>query len=133
MKLSNRRQQNEKSVSLKHRLKKEIEDGITNDIFPTIFQTQAQLIKKWIKSEIHHFLGKQFVIGVYGAAAKGMVLLHYMLPAESLKQSKYISFVLDDAPLKQKTFCPGTVIPIISTEQLPAMDTSENLAIVVLA
>ena len=83
----------------------------------------------------------------YGAAAKGMVLLHFL---RQLRRSYDFDFVADDAPLKQGTFCPGTSIPVhttassfpqcifvTSTQVLPAKNIStvhpsQPLAIVVM-
>ena len=43
-----------------------------------------------------------YMVGAYGAAAKGMTLLHFILGANgTASQSSFLDFVLDDAPLKQ--------------------------------
>ncbi len=63
------------------------------------------------------------IIG-YGAAAKGMTLLNYMeLP---------IDFIIDDNPLKQGLYCPGTNIPIMAISEI-AQYTSSKLVIIPLA
>lgn len=49
------------------------------------------------------------VVG-YGAAAKGMTLLNY----SKLK----LDFIVDDNPLKQGTFTPGSDIPIVASTEL---------------
>jgi hypothetical protein len=49
------------------------------------------------------------VVG-YGAAAKGMTLLNYA----NLK----LDFIVDDNPLKQGRFTPGSSIPIVSIEEI---------------
>lgn len=46
----------------------------------------------------------------YGAAAKGMTLLNYT----GLK----LDFIIDDNPLKQGTFTPGSSIPIVGSAEL---------------
>ena len=56
------------------------------------------------------------VIG-YGAAAKGMTLLN----ASGIK----LDAVVDDNPLKQGLYCPGTTIPVVSStyiDKIPAHD-----------
>ena len=43
-----------------------------------------------------------YMVDAYGAAAKGMTLLHFTLGANgTASQSSFLDFVLDDAPLKQ--------------------------------
>jgi len=64
----------------------------------------------------------------YGAAAKGMVLLHYLLSAGPKFTFEY---VVDDAPLKQNTFCPGTRIPVNPTGELTQHPCGKPLVIVV--
>jgi SAM-dependent methyltransferase len=55
------------------------------------------------------------VVG-YGAAAKGMTLLNY---------SKInLDFIVDDNPLKQGRFTPGTSIPIVSADHIDKLGTT---------
>jgi SAM-dependent methyltransferase len=49
------------------------------------------------------------VVG-YGAAAKGMTLLNYA--------NIQLDFIVDDNPLKQGRFTPGSSIPIVSIEEI---------------
>ena len=51
----------------------------------------------------------RLVVG-YGAPAKGMTLLNYA--------QIDLDFIIDDAPLKQGRFTPGTGIPIVSIDHL---------------
>lgn len=51
----------------------------------------------------------------YGAAAKGMTLLN----AGKIN----FSYIVDDNPLKQDLFCPGTNIPVISSNSIIDEDT----------
>ena len=56
----------------------------------------------------------------YGAAAKGMTLLNFArLTASDL------SYIVDDAPLKQGLYCPGSNVPIVSSAHLKADPTSK--------
>lgn len=50
-----------------------------------------------------------FAVG-YGAPAKGMTLLNY--------SGLQLDFIVDDNPLKQGRFTPGSSIPIVSSEEL---------------
>lgn len=55
----------------------------------------------------------------YGAAAKGMTLIN----AGNL----YFDFVIDDNPMKQGKYCPGSHIPVVSIDEL---DKYENESII---
>jgi SAM-dependent methyltransferase len=51
-----------------------------------------------------------YTIVGYGAAAKGMTLIN----AGNL----YFDFVIDDNPMKQGKYCPGSHIPVVSIDEL---------------
>lgn len=53
------------------------------------------------------------VVG-YGAAAKGMTLLNYA--------NLQLDFIVDDNPLKQGRFTPGSSIPIVSADELDKLN-----------
>ncbi len=55
---------------------------------------------------------KKFLIG-YGAAAKTTTLLNYFGIT-----NKHFNFIVDDNPLKQNKFTPGTKIPIKSSDNI---------------
>jgi SAM-dependent methyltransferase len=55
------------------------------------------------------------VVG-YGAAAKGMTLLNY----SKIK----LDFIVDDNPLKQGRFTPGSSIPIVSIDKIDDLTTT---------
>ena len=55
------------------------------------------------------------VVG-YGAAAKGMTLLNY----SKIK----LDFIVDDNPLKQGRFTPGSSIPIVSSDKIDDLGTT---------
>jgi hypothetical protein len=66
-------------------------------------------------------MGKK-VIG-YGAAAKGMTVLN----AGKIK----LDYIIDDNPMKQNLYCPGSNTPIYSSEKL--LEEEDNLIIIPLA
>lgn len=70
------------------------------------------------------YRGLGYVIVGYGAAAKGMTLLNF--------GNLYLDFIIDDNPLKQGKFTPGTHIPIESIDMLDNCDDL-NVAFVPLA
>jgi nucleoside-diphosphate-sugar epimerase/SAM-dependent methyltransferase len=116
---------------IQKRLDDEVDAGITNDFFYIKYAERAKFTRNWIHEKLEYFSKKGYVIGAYGAAAKGMVLLHFLLdlPEKTWK----ISFVVDDAPMKQNTYCPGTNIPVLSTKLLGSLNMKQPLVIVVLA
>jgi len=69
------------------------------------------------KSELRNLLSKlkkenKKIIG-YGATAKGNTLLNYFQI-----DNKILDFIVDDSPLKQGLYTPGTHIPIFSVNRL---------------
>ena len=67
-----------------------------------------------------------------------MTLLHYILEDDNFQENvtlrdRWIDFVLDDAPLKQNTYCPGTTTPVYSSNYLASNQLNEKLAIIIFA
>ena len=125
------------SETMHNRIMKEVDDGITTDFFYEKYAARAQVTRDWIIDQIYEFKRKEYTVGAYGAAAKGMTLLHYILSDSKLRKtfpsgSQWIEFVLDDAPLKQNTFCPGTNIPVYSTDFL-RYNSNRKLALIIFA
>lgn len=121
------------SQTLSDRLSIEEKDGINSDFFATKFSAHANSIRDWLKKELLSFKEGGYVMGGYGAAAKGMVLLHFILNNED-DGSSYLDYVLDDAELKQNTYCPGTVIPVKPTSDILTLsDPGKPLAVLVFA
>jgi len=112
-------------------LQKERDLGLTDDWFYVKYQAQAHSMRQWIVRQLTHLYAQGHVIIGYGAAAKGMVLLHSLL--EISNQTWRFSYIIDDAPLKQNTYCPGTSIPVRPTSELSKHDLTQPLTIVVFA
>ena len=96
---------------------------------------RAAAIRSYVRREVEAWSSKGYAVAAYGAVAKGMTLLHFMLAGEAapLDDMSFLDFVLDDAPLKQGTFCPGTKIPVFSTQGIYDLPRNLPLAVVVLA
>lgn len=114
-------------------IKNEKRIGITTDSFYKNFSIHSHELKSWILDNIKHLQSKSYVIGGYGAAAKGMTLLHFLLHNKNMSDVKLLEFVLDDAPLKQNTYCPGTSIPVYPTQFITQIDSHKPLALIILA
>lgn len=73
-----------------------------------IVEELVELVSRMMSNEVGWY-----GIG-YGAPAKGMTLLNY----SGLK----LDFIVDDSPLKQGRFTPGSSIPIYSSEKLKELN-----------
>ena len=112
-------------------LQKERNLGLTDPWFYTKYQARAYSMRQWIASYLTELHAHGHIIAGYGAAAKGTVLLHSLL--EIPNQTWSFSFIVDDAPLKQNTYCPGTSIPVRPSSALIEYDFNKPLTMVVFA
>jgi nucleoside-diphosphate-sugar epimerase len=119
------------ATSLSLAIEKERALGATEPWFYVKYQAQAQAMRRWIVRQLDTLQKQGHTIIAYGAAAKGIVLLHYLL--ETSNRSWNISYVIDDAPLKQNTFCSGTSIPVLPTSVLKKHNITQPLTILVFA
>lgn len=78
-----------------------------------------------LKDQIAEFRGFGYRVVGYGAAAKGMTLLN----ASGIE----LDAVVDDNPLKQGLYCPGTSIPVVSSEYIKDLPTDDLVVFVPLA
>ena len=117
--------------SLLSALQKEIRLGMTDPWFYIKYEAQALAIRQWITHQLAYLKAQHHTIIAFGAAAKGMTLLHFLL--EIPNRSWNISFIVDDSPLKHNTYCPGTTIPVRSTSELRKHNSTNPLTIMVFA
>ena len=104
--------------------------GLTSDWFYLKYEAQAVDMRDWLVRHMVHLQAAGHTLVGYAAAAKGMVLLHYML---EVRAQWRLDYVVDDAELKQHTFCPGTDIPVRPTAALADHDVSKPLTVLVFA
>lgn len=83
---------------------------LNQDWFYLLYRGRAKRLAEWMRVQTERFSTAGIPVVGYGAAAKGVVLIHYA--HLSLKS------IVDDSPLKQQTYCPNTPIPIIRTRDL---------------
>ena len=126
------------SETMQRRIVREKREGITTDFFYEKYAASAQVTRSWIISQVSNLREKGYSVGAYGAAAKGMTSLHYILEDDNFQENvtlrdRWIDFVLDDAPLKQNTYCPGTTTPVYSSNYLASNQLNEKLAIIIFA
>lgn len=119
------------SPTLQKRLDYEVSIGMTKDFFYFRYREKAFKVRIWITKHLRDLYRSGYILGAYGAAAKGMVLLHFIL--ESSNSDFELSFVVDDAPLKQNRFCPGTKIPVWQTSKLSGLKRGSKVTLFILA
>jgi len=78
-----------------------------------------------IREEIQKFQSWGYHTIGYGAAAKGMTLLN--------TSQIILDAVIDDNPLKQGTWCPGTNIPVVGIDYLNRIPSTEHILFIPLA
>lgn len=78
-----------------------------------------------LQEEISEFHGLGYRVVGYGAAAKGMTLLN----ASGIK----LDAVVDDNPLKQGLYCPGTTIPVVSSDYIAEIPADQITVFIPLA
>jgi hypothetical protein len=78
-----------------------------------------------LKVFVELYRNKGYVIGGYGAAAKGNTLLNF----SKIK----LDFIVDDNPLKQGTYSPGMHIPVVGIDHLNSYSPTDKILFVPLA
>eukprot|EP00877_Chromochloris_zofingiensis_P006407 jgi/Chrzof1/2019/UNPLg00674.t1 len=120
-----------KSPKFVSALRKEEDMGIKDSWFYIKYEKRAQDMRLWMFKRLTDLHNRGHQIVAYGAAAKGMVLMHFL--REVPGRNWEFDYVVDDAPLKQGTYCPGTTIPVRPTSALAEHNGSRPLTIVVFA
>jgi len=122
------------SFTMSQRLSYENDKGVIGDFYFAKFRYRAKNVQQWIHAKLNAFGEDGHEVIGYGAAAKGIVLLHSLL---ALPDAKYeFAAVIDDEPFKQNRFCPGTSIPVKPSSALSSnstADASRPLVIVIFA
>ena len=108
------------SVALKQELVSEKARGITDDWFYMRYRARAENSRDWVHTQLSSLSKQGYKIVAYGAAAKGMVLMHFLKRVSTEYDFEY---VVDDEPMKQNTFCPGTSIPVVPSRTLNTLRT----------
>jgi SAM-dependent methyltransferase len=66
------------SKALAALLDKEVALGMTGDAFYDRYRRRALSLRRWMHSQLNDLHGRGYTLIAYGAAAKGMVLLHFL-------------------------------------------------------
>jgi hypothetical protein len=78
-----------------------------------------------LKSTIEKYISDGYIVVGYGAAAKGNTLLNYI--------NVSLDLIIDDSPLKQNLYAPGTNSPIKSIDILKEYSKKDKILFMPLA
>lgn len=78
-----------------------------------------------LKNTICNYADRNYKLIGYGAAAKGNTLLNFT----DIK----LDYIIDDSPLKQGMFTPGTTIPVVSIDMLDEFTEDDKILFMPLA
>ena len=95
---------------------------------PQTYHAWATGVKELIarlKDQIDEYRHYGYAVVGYGAAAKGMTLIN--------ASDIHLDAVIDDNPLKQGLFCPGTAIPVVSSDYIKGFGDRDRIVFVPLA
>lgn len=115
----------ERPLHIENLISMEAKAGLYSEETYKKYAEKCLAVTKELKETIQGYSRSEvgaLVVG-YGAAAKGMTLLNF----SGIK----LDYIIDDNPLKQGKFTPGSNIPIVSSEKL--RDFSDGAVFVPLA
>lgn len=97
-------------LSVQHQIDQEREQGLQDLNTYLIYAEKCHQVVKDLNDVIKDYRSQGYVIAGYGAAAKGNTLLNF--------GHTYLDFIIDDNPLKQGLFAPGSNIPVVPIDFL---------------
>lgn len=112
-----------------HTVKKMIEEEGSNGLYDLHryekYSSLAKKIGEDFKSTIIDLKNKGYTLIGYGSPAKGNTMLNF--------SGVVLDFIVDDNPMKQNMFTPGTSIPIYGIDSLDKYKDSDSVCFVPLA
>jgi len=96
------------SAKVDFALQEEVDNGMQDLNTYLTYAENCKNITEDLKKTIIDYRGQGYVVAGYGAAAKGMTVLNF--------GDLQLDFIIDDNPLKQGKFTPGTNIPVVSVD-----------------
>jgi SAM-dependent methyltransferase len=103
----------------------EARHGLLSSLTYTAWEQTVKSNVEDLVTVIQTFRDNDYTVVGYGAAAKGNTLLNF----SGIK----LDFIIDDSPLKQGKFTPGTGFPIVSIKELDQYTDQDRLVFVPLA
>lgn len=116
--------QSQPKISVDDALLLEYQAGLQNLETYTLYAEKAKQVVVDLNSELQNRKKDGFKLVGYGAAAKGNTLLNF--------GQIQLDFIIDDNPLKQGLYTPGTHIPVVSIDTLNEFE-NQKIAFVPLA
>jgi SAM-dependent methyltransferase len=101
---------NSRGESVQRLIDAEKNCGLYDDNTYTTYSIRANEIAKEFKKTVSQLKQDGYIVAGYGSSAKGNTFLNFC--------DVKLDFVIDDNPLKQSMFTPGTSIPIYSIDFL---------------
>lgn len=105
-------------------LTNERELGLQESSTYKIYAEKCKMVVTVLEAKLKELKANGYVVAGYGAAAKGNTLINF----GELK----LDFIIDDNPLKQGLYAPGSNIPVVSINELDKHE-SAKIAFVPLA
>jgi hypothetical protein len=99
--------------------------GLYNDDTYAAWAANTLRLVDELKTFVELYKRKGYVLGGYGAAAKGNTLLNF----SKIK----LDFIIDDNELKQGTYSPGMSIPVVPITQLDKYGPEDKILFIPLA
>lgn len=100
--------------SVQLQLDQEGQQGLQDMNTYLAYADRASTIVEDLKQTIEHYRSLGYVIAGYGAAAKGNTLINF--------GDIYLDYIIDDNPMKQGLFAPGSNIPVVPIDMLDQCD-----------
>ena len=98
------------SETVEHLIEQEEKDGLYSEHIYVEYAERAKQISEEFKQKVANLRSNGYTVVGYGSSAKGNTFLNYC--------GVELDFIIDDNPLKQSMFTPGTSIPICSIDFL---------------
>lgn len=105
----------------------ELDGDIYSPYNPIFYRSHVYEKRDIIRDMITHCKNDGFAIIGFGASAKGNTLLNFL----NLSDKSKPEYIVDENPLKQGLYTPGTLIPVVSYDKL--LSDPRPLAILILA
>jgi 2-polyprenyl-3-methyl-5-hydroxy-6-metoxy-1,4-benzoquinol methylase len=106
-------------ANIANHIEMEKKAGLLNNRTYEIYRERCEKVAVDFRNAIYDARKQGFVIVGYGAAAKGMTVLNYT--------KVQLDYIVDDNPLKQNRYTPGSSVPILAWDNLPIADTDKVL------
>lgn len=110
---------------VEHQLKLERQRGLQDLTTYDKYAKNCHRITDELAKTLRDYKLQGYTVIGYGAAAKGMTLINF--------GKLEIDFIIDDNPLKQGRYCPGSHIPVVSIDELDKYTAKDKIAFVPLA